>query len=233
MKAGVAAIVALASLMLAAPGTAQLRPVPGDGDPRLQTVAFEPDRIVRLVAAPGSSMTLILSASERIVNVTLGDNAAFEVGVASAGDSLFIRPLVDNATTNMTVLTDARSYTFELAAAYAPDAAYVVRFTYPAQVPPPPADPQYILPAAIYTLKGDRALKPVRIEDDGMRTFIEWSPEQMLPAVFAYGPTGEEQVVDGYMRGGVFVIDRVHPKLVFRIDRDSVTATRRESEEAK
>jgi type IV secretion system protein VirB9 len=44
--------------------------------------------------------------------------------------------------------------------------------------------------------------------------------------VFAIGPTGDEQVVDGYMRDGLFVIDRVHEELVFRIDKAMATARR-------
>ena len=55
---------------------------------------------------------------------------------------------------------------------------------------------------------------------------IEYAPGQSLPAVFAIGPTGDEEVVDGYMRDGLFVIDRVHEELVFRIDKAKATARR-------
>ena len=49
-----------------------------------------------------------------------------------------------------------------------------------------------------------------------------------MPATFAFGPTGEEQMVEGYMRGGVFTIDRVYEQLIFRIDKDAARARRRE-----
>ncbi len=91
--------------------------------------------------------------------------------------------------------------------------------------------------AAIYTgaqyrvstwkLTGDHSLRPLAIRDDGARIYLEWGAEQRMPAVFAVSPTGGEEVVDGYMRNGLFVIDRVHPKLVFRIDRFKAGAARR------
>jgi type IV secretion system protein VirB9 len=80
-----------------------------------------------------------------------------------------------------------------------------------------------------WRVKGDRSVRPLRIHDDGSRTYLEWGAEQSLPAVFAVGSTGSEEVVDGYMRDGVFVIDRMHHKLVFRIDKDKAIAVRRGS----
>lgn len=81
-------------------------------------------------------------------------------------------------------------------------------------------------PEGGWRIRGDRSIRPARIHDDGVRTYLEWRPDQSLPAVFAIGPTGAEEVVDGYMRAGVFVIDRVHSRLVFRIDRDRAVASR-------
>lgn len=79
-----------------------------------------------------------------------------------------------------------------------------------------------------YRVTGNRAVRPSRIVDDGAKTFVEFHPDQALPAVFGIGPTGGEEVVAGYMRDGVFVIDRVYPALVFRIDQAQATAQRRE-----
>ena len=77
-----------------------------------------------------------------------------------------------------------------------------------------------------YRLSGEAALRPSRIGDDGERTYIEWGKYQSLPAVFGIGANGDEEVVDGYMREGVFTIDRVYTELVFRIDRKRAKARR-------
>ncbi len=78
----------------------------------------------------------------------------------------------------------------------------------------------------VYRLSGDRLLWPVAMQDDGARTFITWASDQPLPAVFALNDLGHEEMVDGYMRGGVFVIDRLYGAFIFRIDRAEAAARR-------
>lgn len=77
-----------------------------------------------------------------------------------------------------------------------------------------------------YQLSGARELRPVEISDDGVRTYLRWHDEQELPAVFALGARGNEETVDGYMRDGIFTIDRINPRLAFRIDQRVAYATR-------
>ncbi len=77
-----------------------------------------------------------------------------------------------------------------------------------------------------YKMRGDREVRPEKVSDDGSKTRILYNPGQALPAVFAIGPTGEEEVVNGFMRDGEFVIDRVYEVLIFRIDRNKAKATR-------
>ena len=80
--------------------------------------------------------------------------------------------------------------------------------------------------APIYRLSGEKSLRPVRIGDDGTHMYLEWSEEQALPAVFALNALGEEEMVDGYMRQGIFTIDRVHRSLVFIIGKKRARAVR-------
>lgn len=77
-----------------------------------------------------------------------------------------------------------------------------------------------------YKLSGAIELRPARISDDGTHTYITWASDQALPAVFAVTATGTEEMVDGYMRNDVFTIDRIHPQLVFRIDKKIARAKR-------
>jgi type IV secretory pathway VirB9-like protein len=81
-------------------------------------------------------------------------------------------------------------------------------------------------PVAAYRLSGEKSLRPARIGDDGTHMYLEWDEEQALPAVFALNALGEEEMVDGYMRSGIFTIDRVHHDLVFRIGKKRAQAKR-------
>ena len=195
--------------LLAAPALAQELP-PISSDSRVQTVAWSQDGVIPLAMEPGSSLTVILSASERITNVTVGDTSAFQVAVAGSGDSLFVKPIAAFARTNMTVMTDARRYLFLLDSAGGPGSPYVVQLSYPAAPGVRAQDPTSVLAEGTWKVTGDRNLRPVEIHDDGVKTYIQWAPDQALPAVFAIPPSGGEEVVDGYMRDTVFVIDRVH-----------------------
>jgi type IV secretion system protein VirB9 len=77
-----------------------------------------------------------------------------------------------------------------------------------------------------YNVRGNRELRPSAITDDGSKTYIEWRPDQAIPAVFALDRLKREEMVNGYMRDDVFTIDRVYDRLVFRIDRATATAVR-------
>lgn len=77
-----------------------------------------------------------------------------------------------------------------------------------------------------WKLTGDKALRPTAITDDGRKTYITWEGERAMPAVFAVGTGGKEEMVEGYVRAGAFTIDRVYDVLIFRIDRRSASARR-------
>ena len=78
-----------------------------------------------------------------------------------------------------------------------------------------------------YRLGGAKALYPSKIWDDGHYTYIEWPTNAELPAVFSRGSDGAEVIAEGVMMGDDYVLDRVHTLLIFRIDRQVASATRR------
>lgn len=210
-------------LLIATPAAAQFAPVNG-ADPRLQTVVYDPGQVVRLTVASGYQTTLALGPGEQIENIAIGDGDAWEVTPNNRGDHLFIKPLRVGSVTNLTVVTGARLYSFELTAVATPtpDAPFAVRFQYPDDKPAQPAAADL----RRYRLSGARALRPDAISDDGVRTSIEWKPDQTLPAVFAVDDRGQEVLLDGQMRDGRYVIDAVHDTLVFRLDRQTARAVR-------
>ena len=221
--------VAVALVAWATGAAAQIAPAPGPDDPRLQTVSYDPARPVRLVIFPDASLTVMLLPGEQIEQVTVSDPSAFEARATGANDSLGIRPLRADATGTLLVDTAERRYEFELATGSGLAAAYVVRFVGSGTAAtPPPVRPAAPAITGEYRLSGEQTLMPSKIGDDGTRTYLEWAAYQSLPAVFGIGFNGEEEVVDGYMRDGIFTIDRVYGELVFRIDKKRARARRLE-----
>jgi type IV secretion system protein VirB9 len=214
-------------LFAALPGAAlaQQAPTPSFDDPRLQSVAYDPAQPVRLVALPNSTLTVMLLSGDRVERVVVSDPGAFDVDVTGPGDGLHIAALRADGAATLLVDTGMRRYEFDLATGEGLAAAYLVRFVDPRGSSS--AAPGAAAPASgTYRLTGERTLQPSRIGDDGQRTYLEWDEHQSLPAVFGIGANGEEEVVDGYMREGIFTIDRVYGELVFRIDRKRAKARR-------
>lgn len=214
------------SLLLCPAANAQVRPQPGNGDSRIQTVMYDPNQVIQLIAPAGYQVTLEFASDERIENVAVGDSGAWQVTPNKRGDHLFLKP-VSGITTNMTVVTDARTYVFELSPGPVESSPFIVRFQYPA---PPPAAVRAAETAANtpgrYKLSGNKDIRPDAISDDGAKTYIAWRPEQDLPAVFMIDRDGRETLADGAMRDGIYVLDSVNNKLLFRVDRKLTTAVR-------
>lgn len=212
-----------------APALAEVRPTPGTGDPRIQTILYDPDQVVQLQVAPGYQLTLEFGPDERIENVAVGDSGAWQVTPNKRGDHLFIKAAQNGVTTNMTVVTEARTYNFSLTPAYGPtpDLPFTVRVRFP-----PPAvatvEPGNGTAPEIgrYKVSGARALRPSAIDDDGVHTYLEWPPGASMPAVFAIAADGRETLVNGMMRDHRYVIDSISNRLVFRLDARTAYATR-------
>ena len=214
--------------LVAAPAFAQVSPQSGGGDPHIQSVEYKADQVVLLQAAPGYQVSVEFAPDERIENVAVGESGAWQVTPNKRGDHLFIKALQAGVTTNLTVVTDARSYAFELQPLFGPlpNMAYTVRFTYPAPASAVVAGAAPTVEPGRYKLSGTRALRPSQIDDDGVHTYIVFPADKPLPAIFAIDEKGREMLVDGAMRDGQYVIDDVKPKLLFRLDKDYATAVR-------
>jgi len=213
--------------------SAQVFPTPGQDTPRVQSVRWNAGQTIVLTALPGTALTAMLDPRERIERVTLGGSRAWDVRVSAEANSFQVTPEEGAAPASLLVETDRRSYSFTLESGRGLMAAYLVRLEYEAEPSPSGVDQNAPIENLTwsYRLRGDREVRPLSVRDNGEKTVITYAVGQALPAVFAVGPTGDEEVVDGYMRGDVFVIDRVHQELVFRIDREKATARRNRRED--
>ena len=217
----------LALILLAAPLTAgaAVSPRPGDLDPRIQTVDYDPDQVVLLFGQLGYQMMLEFGEGERIENVSIGDALGWQVTPNRKANLLFIKPLDRLTPTNMTVVTSVRRYSFELRVAPKGSRAlipYSIRFAY---APPALATP--ILPETIpepdpvvanlaYAVTGSGDNTPSRIFDDGRMSYFEFPPGAAIPAIFAVGSDGAESLVNYHMRGEVIVVEQLSPRFVLR-----------------
>jgi type IV secretion system protein VirB9 len=201
--------------------------VQAQSDARLQTIIYNPEQIFPVSVAPGYQVAILLASDEKIQNVAVGDNTSWQVSANTSGNSIFVKLADAGYLTNMTVITNIRSYNFELIPLRnLPDTApYTIQFRYPSQSGKIQTSDNSVI-VGFYKLSGDRSLFPETMEDDGQKTFIYWRPDQDLPAVYSVDASGNEVIVNGMMRGSYYVIDRVSDKILFRTDKRKANARR-------
>ncbi|MCB2047117.1 MAG: TrbG/VirB9 family P-type conjugative transfer protein [Novosphingobium sp.] len=108
-------------------------------DPRLVTREYDAAKIVRIEGRPGVQATIVFAEDEKIENVAVGDSEKWQITPNKRANLLFARPLDAAAVTNMTVVTDKRTYLFDLVATAKDKPVYLFRFTYGNGVNPLPA----------------------------------------------------------------------------------------------
>lgn len=133
-----AALAASLGFAALAPVSAEAASIPRgtSADQRVKTVVYNENDVVSLRGHYGYQTTVSFATYEKIQNISIGDSVSWQVVPNAAGNLLFLKPVEDNATTNMTVITDRRIYNFELTSgqAFGPrdnSITYMMKFLYP------------------------------------------------------------------------------------------------------
>ncbi len=225
MKRLFLALLAGAALHVA-PAAAEIIPAPGPGDPRIRVVRYDPDEVVALSGQLGFQFTIEFSDEERVENVSIGDALGWQVTPNSRASLLFLKPVAQAPTTNLTVVTNLRRYFFTLSSpSNAPGdpktAIMSLRFLYPAppapppEPPPPPREPPRVANAD-YSYEGSIKTLPGRVFDDGVATYLQFGALEDYPAIFAVDADGAEAVVNFALRDDYLIVDQVARGFVLR-----------------
>ena len=103
-------------------------------DKRIKVLRFDPNDIYTIYTLYGYQTNIEFGRGETIRTISVGDRSLWQI--VPSGHRLFIRPMDDEVTTNMTVITDRHTYQFDLKSGKGalranPRLVYVARFTYP------------------------------------------------------------------------------------------------------
>lgn len=201
-------------------------------DHRVRTVMYQPDQVFRFVGHYGFQSSIEFEDGEEISTISMGDTTGWLMN--PLGSRLFLKPIDRDATTNMTVLTNKRSYLFELNAREATDIndeemVFVYRFVYPDTVDnvtvrhymdsvplgdfeENPENYNYH-----YTISGPDRIAPIRIFDDGEFTYFEFRDINAdIPAFFLVDSQGNEAIINYRTRGNFIVVERVARRFTLR-----------------
>jgi type IV secretion system protein VirB9 len=220
----------LLALLAVSPVGAEQTPRSAGYDPHVQSVAYNPLNVVRVVGSPKNSTQIIFGAGEEITQVAIGDADAWFA--QPAGNLLFIKPTAIRPATNMQVVTKtlggaSRSYQFRLVAvrhsARAGTAIYAVSFTYPrdeaaAQVQAEAVAREKAAEARLtaawaqgprnwrYVAQGSNMIEPTDVSDNGRQTAFRFPGNMRVPTIYTAAPDGSETIVPYTMIGDMVVV---------------------------
>ncbi len=221
-------------------------------DPRLQTRVYDEAQVVEITGRVKVQTTIKFGPDEAIENVAIGDSAAWQVQPNRAQSILFVKPLEPAARTNLTVVTDKRTYLFDLVASPRNAPLYVLQFRYPdiekaeeearlaiaAEAEREAANPTEMAaatdpfavvdPARLnfnWAATGQAGLLPSRTFDDGDAVFLSWELGRAIPAILTLNEDGDEGPVNYTMRGDMVVVDGVPGQIILRSGKDVATLT--------
>lgn len=175
----------------------------GQHDKRIRFVDYKSDEVVKLVSHYGYSTHVEFKSNETITNIALGDKKAWDVGPID--NHLFIKAVGDKALTNMTVLTNLRTYNFVLYAhtstkgAKSKDMMFQVKYRYPQdelrkekailearklREKLEKGDREDIPKNSDFWAKGSKEITPNVAYDDGRFTYFTFDSNQDMPAIY-------------------------------------------------
>jgi len=140
-RSGVAAAAALLLLCSVRIAFGSEAPPPGPTDSRIRDVDYDPNQVYELTAFYGYEIAVFFSPDEKVERTSAGYADAWDV--TEHGDFVIIKPTEQQPDTNLLIVTDRHTYSFDMRAkppagkhidgSYAvdPKQVFVLRFHYP------------------------------------------------------------------------------------------------------
>jgi type IV secretion system protein VirB9 len=210
----------LAASALATPAFAEAVPAPGQADPRMRTVVYDPANVTVIIAAPGRSTSIELAEDEKIHAHSLGDDKAW-VFVAT-GNHAFVTPVpAVLRASNVQIIAvrpdgSIRLYQLDLVVGSAPVTSMAgVRFTYPSDIAAKRAASaakerdQAAADTARerlatdffmgvrnwkFVARGSEWAEPTEVSDNGRQTAFRFPGNRQTPAIYT-GQCGRQEAI--------------------------------------
>lgn len=181
----------------------------------IKSVKYNGQNVTPLDAVVGIETTIILQKGEVVETHAFGDGKAWDF--ASYKNDVFIKPSAQDGSTDLTIITNKRTYVFQLhyiANHRSSLATYELRFRYDLSRGKILAAidkkiVRYNLKHANegakfnldYAMSGNMAIAPENVWDDGQFTYFKFPAKIPLPVLFHWGPKKQESIVNVRVEG--------------------------------
>lgn len=210
------------------------RPTPIDS--RIRVMVYNPNDVFKFIGYYNYQASIEFAKDEEIISVSMGDTTSWQV--VPSGNRIFIKPIEEDATTNMTLITNKRTYYFELYADSTndirdPSMVFNVKFLYPdddeqeniktyasSSVASAPVTESPELFNFSYYISGNEEIAPIKIFDDGEYTYMQFRDKNKeIPAIFAVDEALRESMVNFRLdpnNPNMIIIEQVFYKMTLR-----------------
>ncbi|MCW5589666.1 MAG: P-type conjugative transfer protein VirB9 [Legionellales bacterium] len=214
---------------------ALVTPAVSQFDHRIQVVNYNPNDVVKLNGVLGIATEIILEPDEVYLAHAFGDPQAWEF--THIEHYIFLKPKAQNGDTNLIVVTNKRSYHFELHYLADPVSltTYQLSFRYPDEIAEhkKTVNARQVLNRAFsqkagpinlnYLMTNDRqsrSIAPSHVWDDGRFTYFQFPGDRDLPTIYKVEPDGSETIVNRHNQGtdnNMIVLEKVASRWVLRL----------------
>src|SRR5258708_35096186 len=81
-------------------------------DSRVKLLVYNTNQVYKLVAYYGYQIDIQLADAEEIKTIAAGDSVGWQI--VGSGQHIFIKPMANDARTNLSIITTKRTYIFDL-----------------------------------------------------------------------------------------------------------------------
>lgn len=211
-------------------------PEAGKKDARVRFATYDPHDIVTIYTRVGLLTQIVFDQDEKIVDMTGGDVEAWGAATRKARDGVFLKPAGEVADANLHVVTNKRSYSFDLKLARKAKGEVsfmTVYFRYPvaaqaAEAAAKEADQvRNLLDVASpignrhYSVQGSSDLAPIEAWDDGRTTFLRFRARTSIPAIYeANDDSSVKRIENINVKDDVLQVQGVRRKLVLQTGKE-------------
>lgn len=229
--------------MLACPALALQKPELSTFDRRVEFATYNENEVYSVHAIKGLITTIVFAEDEEVLNYGSGFSTAWEF--AARGNHFFLKPKGEEGTTNLVVVTNKRTYLFDVRLGWnRKTATYRLTFQYPHEQRAKAvaeAETQVVngllqqssVPATKesqtathsinrhYTMnfgrdRGSKDIAPIKAFDNGEFTYLKFKKSTDFPAVYRVVTGKEESLLNSHVEGEHLVIHGVYKRLHLR-----------------
>lgn len=218
--------------------------IPAPHENRILRYTYSPDVIFRILTAPNFHVQIELGEDEGLKETpVVGDSAQWRL--SGGPRNLYVKPLREGLVTSMSVVTNKRTYQFQLVSGKANSVYQMVSFDYPdrdaeiklkndiaqasaaaerhrlnSQIIATNVDPANL--DFNFTVTGEASFRPTAVYTDGKFTYLRMPNVQDTPAVFLLDDAGNPSLINYKVKPNMIEVERVAKHLLLKLGQAEV-----------